>query len=77
MIEKITLDELIEEVFQDQLYLLKDSELTPKERNEKKEKLKESILECDSIENLCASLKKLGYSADEVNEYLLSFFVES
>jgi hypothetical protein len=77
MIEKITLDELIEEVFQDQLYLLKDSELSPKERNEKKEKLKESILECDSIENLCVSLKKLGCSADEVNEYLMSFFVES
>lgn len=77
MIEKITLEELIEEIYNDQLDLLKESELSPKERNEKKEKLKENILECESLDALNEALKKLGYSLSESNEYILSFFIES
>lgn len=76
MIEKITLEELIEEVYQDQLDLLKESDLSPKEKNEKKEQLKELVLENESLEDLALCLKKLGYSKDEANEYILSFFIE-
>lgn len=77
MIDKITLEEFVEEVYQDQLDLLKESDLSPKERNEKKEKLKEFILESESLEELFDALKKLGYSQSEINEYVLSIFIDS
>lgn len=77
MIDKITVEEFVEEVYQDQLDLLKESDLSPKERNEKKEKLKEFILESESLEELFDALKKLGYSQSEINEYVLSIFIDS
>lgn len=77
MVEKITLEELIEEVYQDQLDLLKESELSPKERNSHKEVIKESLLECENMDDLFAGLKKLGYPQVEANEYIFSFFIES
>lgn len=77
MIDKITVEELIEEVYADQLDLMRELDLSPKERNEQKEKIKEKILECESLDDLFEGLKKLGYPQAEINEYLLSFFIES
>lgn len=76
MIDKITVEDLIEEVYQDQLDLIKESDLSPKEKAEKREAIKDSILECETFEELKSSLKKIGYKEVETLEYFLSFFIE-
>jgi hypothetical protein len=76
MIEKITQEEFIEEVYSDQLQLIKSLELTPKERVDRKEKVKEFILESESIDDLLNGLEKIGYSSDDIFQYILSFFIE-
>lgn len=76
MIDKVTLEELIEEVYQDQLDLLKESDLSSKQKTEQKEVFKETILECENIEDLKSALKKQGYRETEILEYFLSFFLE-
>lgn len=76
MLDKITAEDLIEEVYQDQLDHIKESDLSPKEKAEKREMVKDSILECENMEELKTSLKKLGYREVETLEYFLSFFIE-
>ena len=76
MIDKITVEELIEIVFEDQIDSLKDMDLSSKEKKEQKESLKEDILESETLEVLKTRLLKYGYREEEVGEYLLSFFVE-
>lgn len=77
MIEKITLDELVEEVYADQLDILRDSDYSSKDKVERKEMIKEFILECETIEDLFLGLEKLNYSSSDAYEYILSFFVDS
>jgi len=77
MIDKITLEELMEEVYADQLDILKDSDRSAKEKQEYKVKIKENIFEVETLDDLYNGLRSLGYSDSEINEYLLSFFVES
>ena len=77
MIEKITIEELIEEIYADQLDLIRESEISAKERNEQKENIKKNILECESLEELIEGLKKIGYPQAEVYDYILSFFINS
>lgn len=77
MIEKITIEELIEEIYADQLDIIRESEISAKERNEQKENIKKNILECESLEELFDGLKKIGYPQAEVNDYILSFFIDS
>jgi hypothetical protein len=76
MIDKITLTDFIEEVYNDQIESIKSLDLTPKEKNEQKETIKETILECESLDDLKSNLLKSGYRDEEINEYLLSFFIE-
>jgi len=76
MIDKVSLEEFIEEVYADQLDLLRESDLSTKQKAEQKEVLKETILECENMEELKSALKGLGYREVELLEYFLSFFIE-